>query len=112
MVTITERGTAVFRLFDSAAQRVEVRGSFTQWHANPIAMHAVGEGWWEVEATIAPGDHEFQYLVDGVRWTTDYAASGVRLTRLGTWASLLHVPAPDLETVVMPVSRARSRIAA
>lgn len=112
MVTITERGTAVFRVFEPQAQRVELRGSFTDWHTHPIAMQPVGGGWWEVEAGITPGDHEFQYLVDGTKWTTDYAASGVRLTRLGTWVSLLHVHKAQLEPVVHAAVPARARVAA
>lgn len=107
MVTITERGTTVFRVFDPSANHMEVRGSFTQWHANPIAMTPMGGGWWEVEVTVAPGDHEFQYLVDSARWTTDYAASGVRLSRQGTWVSLLHVPDRDLTPVVTFAQRRR-----
>ena len=110
MVTITDRGTAVFRVFEPGVQRVEIRGSFTDWHARPVAMRSEGEGWWQAEIEVAPGDHEFQYLVDGSRWTTDYAASGVRLTRLGSWVSLLHVPALEVEPVV--TIRQRRRIAA
>jgi len=105
MVSITERGTAIFRVFDQFAGSVEIRGTFTGWHAHPVAMELKGNGWWEAEIGVAPGDHEFQYLIDRSRWTTDYAASGVRLTRLGTWASLLHVPDPDLEPVVKPTAR-------
>jgi len=110
MVTITDRGTAVFRVFEPGVQRVEIRGSFTEWHARPIELVSCGGGWWETEIPVEPGDHEFQYLVDGARWTTDYAASGVRLSRMGTWVSLLFVPEPELEPVVT-VKRNR-RIAA
>ncbi len=110
MVTITESGATVFRVFEPGVQRVEIRGSFTDWHSRPIEMRSCGGGWWEAELTIEPGDHEFQYLVDGNRWTTDYAASGVRLTRMGTWVSLLYVPATEIEPVV--TVRQRRRIAA
>ena len=111
MVTITERGTAIFRVYEQGASRVEIRGTFTGWHANPVALESMGDGWWETEIGVTPGDHEFQYLVDSSRWTTDYAASGVRLTRFGSWASLLHVPAPELEPVVTVTSRT-SKVAA
>ena len=112
MVTTRENGTAIFRMFEASAQRVEIRGTFTDWHAHPIAMRHVGGGWWEGEARVAQGDHEFQYLVDGVRWTTDYAASGVRRTHMGTWVSLLHVRTPEIQPVVRATGKRGKMVAA
>ena len=92
MVTQTGEGRVSFRIHVPDAGRVEVLGSFTNWHEGPIELDALGDGWFELTIELEPGDHEFQYLVDSRSWLADYAAGGVRLNRFGTWVSLLHVP--------------------
>lgn len=94
MVTQTDEGIARFRIHVPGASRVELLGTFTGWHDGPIDLDRMGDGWFEVDLEIEPGDHEFQYLIDSRTWLADYAAGGVRLNRFGTWVSLLHIPAP------------------
>ncbi|MBL0926526.1 MAG: hypothetical protein IBJ11_02595 [Phycisphaerales bacterium] len=90
MVTLTEKD-AEFRLFAPDARTVEILGSFTGWHDQPVAMRPHGDGWWSARLELLPGDHEFQYLIDRTVWLADYAAGGVRLSRLGSWVSLLTI---------------------
>ncbi len=92
MVTRTDNGLTVFRIHAPKASRVQVLGSFTGWHDQPITMDRVGEGWHEAAVLVGPGDHEFQYLIDGATWLADYAAGGVRRNDHGGWVSQLHVP--------------------
>lgn len=59
-----------FVLHEPDAQRVEMVGDFTKWRRIPLER--VGsEGYWEVHAMIAPGDHRYVFIVDGTRMMAD-----------------------------------------
>ncbi len=105
MVTQTAEGVHEFRIFLPNASRVEILGTFTGWHDGPIELERMGDGWYEVNLEIEPGDHEFQYLIDGHNWLADYAAGGVRLNRFGTWVSMLHIPTPTPKPVPVVETR-------
>lgn len=92
MITRQPDGTVEFRVFATGAERVQILGSFTGWEAEPIGMTPCGGGWFTASVRIEPGDHEFQYLIDGQRWLADYGASGVRHNEYGLWVSQLCVP--------------------
>ncbi|MBL8745137.1 MAG: glycogen-binding domain-containing protein [Phycisphaerae bacterium] len=92
MVTPLPSGELEFKVFAPNAASVEVLGSFTGWSERPVAMRNEGGGWWTARAAVTPGDHDFQYRIDGNSWMTDYAAHGVRLNQLGEWVSRLAVP--------------------
>lgn len=92
MVTTLPTGQLEFKVFAPNAASVEVLGSFTGWLAHPLALGSAGDGWWTIRADIDPGDHDFQYRIDGHEWMTDYAAHGVRRAPDGQWISRLAVP--------------------
>lgn len=94
MVTVLPSGQLEFKMFAPQAASVEVVGSFTGWTARPVALDRTGEGWWVVRVAVAPGDHDFQYRIDGQAMMADYAAHGVKLNRWGQWVSRLAVPRP------------------
>jgi 1,4-alpha-glucan branching enzyme len=83
----------LFRVYRPEARSVELVGSFTQWGSRAVAMVREDTGWWSATITLAPGDHDFSYLVDGSQWVTDFAASGVKRNGFGGWISQLHVAA-------------------
>ncbi len=93
MVTTRIGGASEFRVFAPHASVVEILGCFTGWHDRPAAMVRGEGGWWTLSLTLAPGDYDFQYRIDGHHWQADYAAHGVRRARDGNWVSRLHVPA-------------------
>ena len=99
MVSLTGSGSVSFRVFAPQAARVQLVGSFTGWREGAVGMERTDEGWHRVELELAPGDHEFQYLMDGSVWLADYAAGGVRMNEFGTWVSRLHVPAVSTRSV-------------
>lgn len=102
-MVICETGTVhTFRVYLPEATSVELVGTFSQWRAHALAMRREHTGWWTVTAELAPGDHEFCYLVDGSHWVADYAAMGVRRNPFGGWTSQLHVNDP-LPAVVRPI---------
>lgn len=92
MVTALPTGELEFKVFAPTAASVEVLGSFTGWLAHPVPLARDHEGWWIGRAAVTPGDHDFQYRIDGDSWMADYAAHGVKMNHLGQWVSRLAVP--------------------
>lgn len=92
MVTRLQSGELEFKIFVPAATTVEVLGSFTGWHDRPVPLQCDGSGWWVGRAAVPPGDHHFQYRIDGEAWMADFAAHGVHMNRDGRWISRLAVP--------------------
>ena len=59
-----------FVLFEPAAGKVELTGSFTGWQR--VAMQRVGDsGYWELSLPLPPGEHRFAYILDGERRMAD-----------------------------------------
>lgn len=86
MVERLADGRVEFKLHAPRARDVRIVGSL----GSEIEMKPAGDGWWSTRQSVAPGDHEFRYLVDQRRLVTDWAAGGVRFEK-GEWISLLHV---------------------
>lgn len=95
MITTEQDGSVTFRIFLPHAAQVELLGDFTNWRTDRIQMKRENPGWWTATVQIAPGEHQFSYLVDGSVWLADYAAHGVRLNDYGGWVSQLRVYAED-----------------
>lgn len=97
MVSLTESGRCVFKMYMPNAGSVELLGTFCDWKAErnegAIELERDDEGWWSAKTDLPEGDHEFCYLVDGRTWMPDYAAGGVKRSSTGRWVSLLSVPA-------------------
>lgn len=102
MVNQTNTDALEFRIFMPEAGAVELVGTFTNWRDGARPMRRGSDGWWTISLALDPGDHEFQYLVDGQHWLADYAAGGLRLNKYGTWVSLLHVPLDEEAYVFEP----------
>lgn len=93
-MVINENGSIHgFRIYLPEARSVQLVGTFTGWQRGAISMNRDAAGWWVVELDLTPGDHLFNYLVDGSAWVPDYAASGIKANGFGGWVSQLHVPA-------------------
>ncbi|MDX2114345.1 MAG: glycogen-binding domain-containing protein [Planctomycetota bacterium] len=91
MVSTLPDGELEFKVFIPTARTVEVVGSFTGWRDRPLALSSDGSGWWTGRTAVPPGDHDFQYRIDGEGWMADFAAHGVRLNPFGQWVSRLAV---------------------
>jgi hypothetical protein len=61
-----QEGRTAVRVRCPNAMRVELTGDFTDW--TPIALTALGGGWWGCEMEIAPGLHQVQVRVDAGAW--------------------------------------------
>ena len=60
----------VFEYFDPNAKAVFLCGDFNSWSilATPLRLDATGR--WTVSVSLAPGRHEYRFLVDGL-WCND-----------------------------------------
>lgn len=95
MVTITESGRCVFRIYLPNAGGIELLGSFNNWTAakgGAVELSHGDDGWWSASTDLCAGEHEFCYLVDGQIWMPDYAAGGIRRNASGRWISLVIIP--------------------
>ncbi len=52
------------------ATSVLLLGDFTQWQRRPIPMRQCIDSLWRAEVELAPGAHQYRYLVDG-QWRDD-----------------------------------------
>ena len=57
------------------AGTVSLVGTFNDWDATATPLSPSGEaGVWTVEIPLAPGRHEYAFVVDGADWRPDPAA--------------------------------------
>ena len=59
----------VFVMAHPDAERVELMGDFTRW--SPVKFQEVSDGIWKLEMDLAPGRHEYVFIVDGERFLVD-----------------------------------------
>ena len=56
------------------ARQVSIAGSFNDWHTSVTPMICLSDGKWAKELSLAPGCHEYRFVVDG-EWVDDPAAT-------------------------------------
>jgi Glycogen recognition site of AMP-activated protein kinase len=66
-----------FRLQTSEATDVRLAGSFTHWQPQ-YQLHETAPGLWTVTLPLAPGVHDYAFIIDGQRWVTDPFAAAVQ----------------------------------
>jgi 1,4-alpha-glucan branching enzyme len=59
-----------FRYNEPTATSVLLVGDFTHWQANGIPMQKDKDGIWTASVTLAPGKHNYRFIVDG-EWCDD-----------------------------------------
>jgi|JI10StandDraft_1071094.scaffolds.fasta_scaffold353287_3 1,4-alpha-glucan branching enzyme len=62
--------TVRFTLPYLPAREVFLAGSFNAWNPRDIALRESDEHGWAVEVALAPGCHEYRFIVDGI-WVAD-----------------------------------------
>ena len=64
-----------FVLAAPGVSRVDLVGDFNGWSAGATPLRPLGSaGVWTVEVPLAPGPHEYAFVVDGREWRLDPAA--------------------------------------
>ena len=79
-----------FSLFRPAAKSVFLAGTFNDWDAKGIALHRDAEGTWRTRLQLAPGRHEYRFLVDA-SWEDDPMALRYVNNPYGTQNSVVEV---------------------
>jgi hypothetical protein len=62
-----------FALRKPEAKQVFVSGDFNGWSPSSTPMRQHGDGRWETTVAVAPGQHQYKFIVDG-EWIADPAA--------------------------------------
>jgi hypothetical protein len=73
----SERVYVQFRLQSAEATDVRLAGSFTHWQPG-YQLHQTAPGLWTVTLPLAPGVHDYAFIIDGQRWVTDPYAAAVQ----------------------------------
>jgi len=70
--------TVRFMLVAPDAREVTLAGTFNQWdaHATPL-IRSGPTGVWTATLTLPAGQHQYAFVVDGVRWVPDPGAPAV-----------------------------------
>lgn len=63
-------GQISFELVKPDAKSVAVAGSFNDWKPETTPLAPAGNGRWVTGLQVAPGRHEYLFVVDG-QWVTD-----------------------------------------
>jgi hypothetical protein len=69
--------TVRFVLSAPDAHEVSVAGTFNQWNADATPLVRTAAGVWTATITLPAGEHQYAFVVDGVRWVPDPAAPAV-----------------------------------
>ena len=74
------------------AKSVKVVGSFNNWiPTNDYLMEQREDGTWSKNITLAPGEYQYKFIVDGARWVEDKNNSDVAINPFGDRNSVLVV---------------------
>jgi hypothetical protein len=85
-----------FVLEAPGASSVAVSGDFNEWDRTVHRLEDIdGDGVWAGRIPMAPGIHEYMFVVDGDRWVTDPRAERYTDDGFGNRNALLAVPGPD-----------------
>ena len=63
-----------FVLADAGARTVSLVGDFNAWTKRATPLRMAKPGVWSAQVALAPGRHEYAFVVDGKRWVADPAA--------------------------------------
>ena len=67
------RKEVTFKLEATSAREVLLAGDFTEWEKTPIKLRKGEQGAWNTTVKLAPGQHQYKFVVDG-KWQVDPAA--------------------------------------
>jgi hypothetical protein len=83
-----------FVFVDSRASSVELVGDFNEWTRGSTALRLSGApGVWAVSVPLAPGKHEYAFIVNGTRWVADPLAVKAS-DDFGTESSVIRIATP------------------
>lgn len=66
----------VFTFHSATAKKVSLAGDFNNWDMGSLSAKKDAKGNWSVKVNLAPGRHEYKFVVDGA-WINDPVAAAV-----------------------------------
>jgi len=90
--TASKTVKVTFVLLDPGAEQVFLCGEFNGWASDAMPMQRYGDGHWETTVALAPGRHEYKFVVDG-NWKHDPLARVNVWNQSGTLNSVAQVQA-------------------
>lgn len=76
------------------ARQIGIAGSFNEWQSEASPMFQLSDGTWATELVLAPGHHEYRFVVDG-EWADDPTAADYVPNPFGGMNAALTVSAPE-----------------
>ena len=73
------------------AKSVYLAGDFNNWNTTAVPMSRAKNGTFRTKVRLAPGEHQYKFLVDG-QWVADNSAERQIANRFGTSNSVVRVP--------------------
>jgi 1,4-alpha-glucan branching enzyme len=90
--TATKTVKVSFALFEPEAKQVSLCGDFNGWASGATPMKRHDGGQWETTVALAPGRHEYKFVVDG-NWIPNPMAHEHVWNQHGTLNSVIEVRA-------------------
>jgi len=79
-----------FQLHRPNAAKVSLAGDFNGWSSTATPLQRNSEGTWQIAFALAPGRHQYKFIVDG-EWITDPAAAESAANEFGSVNSVVTV---------------------
>ncbi len=80
-----------FVLVARSASTVALVGDFNSWDRSTTPLRTSGAGVWSIAVSLAPGRHEYAFVVDGQRWVADPEAARTTADDFGAPSSVVLV---------------------
>ena len=78
----------------SSSSTVAIVGDLTGWTPKPASPSATVKGQHDYEAVLRPGNHAYQWVIDGT-WMTDPAHQETMSNGMGGWNSAVRIASPE-----------------
>ncbi|HEY0551437.1 MAG TPA: glycogen-binding domain-containing protein [Verrucomicrobiae bacterium] len=86
-----QRRVIRFEFAAGKAEKVCIAGTFNDWHPHASEMIAVGDGRWQKDLSLSPGEYEYRFVIDG-RWVIDPGCPVQKSNGFGESNSVICVP--------------------
>ena len=86
----TQKRRITFKVESSEAREVILVGDFNSWDESKHIMKRDDKGRWTKIVTLAPGNYEYKFLVDG-QWQNDPSNDQIVPNSFGTLNNVLSV---------------------
>lgn len=83
--------TVKFSYSAPTAKSVAVAGSFNKWNPTAHPLKKNLKGHWSCSVKLAPGRHEYRFVVNGSQWVNDPTAKECCPNPLGGQNCVVHV---------------------